>query len=389
MNFLKKGAYQLPAVKRLSDMQENTGIDKDNSNTSHFLADGSMVEEENVYSEKNALEQAIEKEKAELFSVLQEEIEDDEITDIEWDGWHLWITKLGVGCYRSDKVLDDEFVNRMAIRLSNIMKVNFSRMNPVLEANTELLRISIWHESRCGRKSIAIRKIPKRLRFGHEQLIADSYAPPSIISLIENCVTAHMNIVIGGLPHAGKTELLKYLSTYIPASEKAGVYEDNQEIHYRDINPGKKCVEFHVDENFTYADVIKAGLRHNVDWELLSESRGSEVLELLNALSNGGYCLTTMHLNDVTRLPDRMYNMIGENVSERFINNIYRFIDVGIIVECDNKQQRRIKQLAFFTRTERKNMCHLFFDEGELTRKPIPEEMLKRFQRYGIDNPLN
>lgn len=354
----------------------------------NFLDNNSKAEE-NAFSQKNTLEQAIEKEKAQLFSVLSEEIEDETITDIEWDGWNLWITKLGVGCYRSDKVLDDEFVSRMAIRLSNIMKVNFSRMNPVLEANTELLRISIWHESRCGRKSIAIRKIPTYIRFNHDTLIESGYAPEKLINLLENCTRAHMNCVIGGLPHAGKTELLKYLSTYIPAAEKAGVYEDNQEIHYRDINPGKKCVEFHVDDDFTYADVIKAGLRHNVDWELLSEARGPEVLELLNALSNGGYCLTTMHLNDVTRLPDRMYNMIGENVSERFINNIYRFIDVGIIVECDNKQQRRIKQLAFFTRTEKINSCHLFYDEGEFTGKAVPEEMLKKFKRYNIENPLD
>ncbi len=383
MNFFKKATQE-------NILSENRNMLSDMPKVMNVNADIDP-NDENKFTEttKSVLEQAIEKEKTELFSVLQEEIEDENITDIEWDGWNLWITKLGVGCYRSDKILDDEFVNRMAIRLSNIMKVNFSRMNPVLEANTDVLRISIWHESRCGRKSIAIRKIPKQLRFGHAQLIASNYAPASIINLIENCVTAHMNIVIGGLPHAGKTELLKYLSTFIPATEKAGVYEDNQEIHYRDINPCKKCVEVHVDEDFTYSDFIKAGLRHNVDWELLSESRGSEVLELLNALSNGGYCLTTMHLNDVTRLPDRMFNMIGENVSERYINNIYRFIDVGIVVECDNRQQRKIKQLAFFTRTERKNRCHLFYDEGEFTDVPIPEEMLKKFHKYDIENPLD
>lgn len=117
-------------------------------------------------------------------------------------------------------------------------------MHPILEANTESLRISIWHESRCGRKSMAIRKIPQKLRFGHADLVRSDYAPESIITLLENCVTAHLSTVIGGQPHAGKTELLKYLATYIPAEEKVGVYEDNQEIHYRQINPHNKCVEF-------------------------------------------------------------------------------------------------------------------------------------------------
>lgn len=124
------------------------------------------------------------------------------------------------------------------------MKVPFNRAYPILEANTEDLRISIWHESRCTKKSMAIRKIPTRLRFRHQDIVQAGYAPETLINLLENCVTAHCNIVIGGQPHAGKTELLKYLSTFIPANEKVGVYEDNQEIHYRKINPGKNVRSF-------------------------------------------------------------------------------------------------------------------------------------------------
>ena len=67
---------------------------------------------------------------------------------------------------------------------------------------------------------MAIRKIPRKLRFGHGDLVKSDYAPESIITLIENCVTAHLSTVIGGQPHAGKTELLKYLATFIPAEEK-------------------------------------------------------------------------------------------------------------------------------------------------------------------------
>ena len=123
--------------------------------------------------------------------------------------------------------------------------------------------------------------------------------------------------------------LIHIFTTKIPHNEKAGVYEDNQEIHYRKINPNKKCVEFFVDDKITYPDIIKAGLRHNIDWILLSESRGPEVAHLLNSLSTGSYCMTTMHLDDVRDTPDRMYNMLGSsNINERFINSIYKYLSL-------------------------------------------------------------
>lgn len=73
------------------------------------------------------------------------------------------------------------------------MMVSFNRSVPVLEANTEDLRISIWHESRCGKKSIAIRKIPIYIRFNHKSLLDSGYAPETLINLLENCTKAHMN----------------------------------------------------------------------------------------------------------------------------------------------------------------------------------------------------
>lgn len=334
------------------------------------------------------MEQFIRQNREELFGELQEEIRNDNITDIEWDGYNLWITDLQCGSYISHKKLCRQYVDNLSIRLANIMKTSFNRMCPVLEANTEELRISIWHESRCGRKSMAIRKIPRKIRFDHQSLIESKYAPETIINLLENCTRAHMNCVIGGQPRAGKTELLKYISTFIPAEEKVGVYEDNQEIHYRTINPGKKCVEFFVDGRFTYSQVIKAGLRHNVDWMLLSESRGAEVLDLLNSLSTGAYCMTTMHLDRVRGLPDRMYNMLGEgNVTDRFVNSIYKYIDVAVVVECDKYEHRRIREVGFFTRKEGVNSCTVIYENGEFTPQDIPGDIAERFIQYGVENP--
>lgn len=126
--------------------------------------------------EKEQLQELIENNKEDIFSEIKEEISDETVTDIEWDGYNLWITQLGRGCYISMKELSDRYMDNLSIRLANIMGASFNRMHPILEANTESLRISIWHESRCGRKSMAIRKIPQKLRFGHADLVRSDYA---------------------------------------------------------------------------------------------------------------------------------------------------------------------------------------------------------------------
>ncbi len=112
----------------------------------------------------------------------------------------------------------------------------------------------------------------------------------------------------------------------------------------------KKCVEFFVDSKFSYSQVIRAGLRHNIDWMLLSESRGAEVLDLMNSLSTGAYCMTTMHLDSVRSIPDRMYNMLGEsNVTDRFVNSIYKYIDVRCRwLNVINMREDKLRRLLFY-----------------------------------------
>lgn len=356
-----------------------------------------------IDKEKMSLDEIIEAQKKDLFSEIEEYLSNDKITDIEWDGCNLWLTELGKGCYKVDKKLTPQFIANLSIRLSNIMKTNFNTANPVMEAHTEDLRISIFHESRSESKSLTIRKIPTTLRYDHETIIKSGMMPEELLNLLENCVKAHSNIVIGGRPHAGKTELLKYLSGFIPANEKVITLEDNAEIHYRQIHPGRKCVPFLVDEKFDYSSAIKACLRHNADWLLLSEARGPEIVELLNALSTGSFCMTTVHVDGAKDIPDRMYNMLGDSgESPRFINNIYRYMDIGMVVKADKQEHRIVSELGFFERipvkrkdnlgierTEIENVFIPFYNayEGIKDKNNLPKNLKRQFERLGITDP--
>lgn len=71
--------------------------------------------------EKEQLQELIENNKEDIFSEIKDEISDDTVTDIEWDGYNLWITQLGRGCYISMKELSDRYMDNLSIRLANIM----------------------------------------------------------------------------------------------------------------------------------------------------------------------------------------------------------------------------------------------------------------------------
>lgn len=111
----------------------------------------------------------------------------------------------------------------------------------------------------------------------------------------------------------GKTELVKYLTNYIFPRDRVITIEDTMEIHYSSINPNKDCVELKVDDTvFTYTDAIKSCLRLLPQWILLSEARSKEVQYLLESISTGAKCITTIHTDDMRKVPKRVVNMMGD-----------------------------------------------------------------------------
>lgn len=339
--------------------------------------------------------------KDENYGLLLPFVQDINVTDINWNGMHLWIDDLTRGRYMSDVKLSDEFVNSFAIRISNVADRTFNKYNPKLEAETEELRITIIHDSVSHTGTcISIRKTPAVKRIEFEKSINNgSYCSRTVADFISNCIKAKLNVIICGLPGVGKTELLKYLTNYIQPRDRVITIEDTLEIHYSKINVGYDCLEFKVDENtFTYVDAIKESLRLLPQWILLSEARSKEVKYLIESLSTGAKCITTLHTDDVTKVPDRIENMLqSEDVSDSFKDQIYEFLDIAILVDKsiavddDGTEhiERFISQVAVYTHDKDKNICNLIVDDGKLVNEQIQDSVLKKFKLAGINNPFS
>ena len=241
--------------------------------------------------------------------------------------------------------------------------------------------------------SICIRKSPCFVRNTLENLLDQKYCEKEVLHLLLNCVQAKMNLVFGGEPGAGKTECAKFFMQFIRKEERVITIEDSLEIHYANINPGADAVELRVGKGFDYTDAIKASLRQNPSWLMLSEARSVEVTSLLEQWSTGVHGFTTIHLDDVRKLPDRILNMMNNvNDAQRMENRIYRYVNAAVLIRkiesSDGKVRRYIDQLCFFSREEGKNKIYMIVDDGALVSKELPPDIKKRFRETGVEEPF-
>jgi len=313
-------------------------------------------------------------------------IENDDITDINWNGAELWVDSKKMGRIASGFKLTDTYISRLSSKLADMMKVQFNEYHQLLEAETDELRISILHDSVADTgTSISIRKTPSTRQLSKEIMYSTNYCPKQLDDFMECAVKAGCNVVVCGLPGVGKTEYVKQLTDYIAPTERAITIEDNLEIRYREINPGKDCVAIKVSEKFTYEDAIKACLRQFPKWIILSEARSREVANLLESLSTGCNCLTTIHTDDVRKVPDRIKNM-NPNVNT---NDIYSFIDIAVQI-VRNKQLDKwcIEQAAFISRWDEKNKLIVFYENGRFINTDLPADIQRKFDMSNLNNPL-
>lgn len=72
--------------------------------------------------------------------------------------------------------------------------------------------------------------------------------------------------------------------------------------------------------------------------------------------------------------------MTKEEFSERTINDVYSFIQIGVLlrkVAVGNRRIiRRIEQIAFFERRDGENYAHLLVDDGKMAA--FPEDLRER-----------
>lgn len=107
------------------------------------------------------------------------------------------------------------------------------------------------------------------------------------------------NLLISGGTGSGKTTLLNVLANYIPEEDRVLILEDTAELSIG--KPHVISAEAQLDthkSSVSFADLLKAALRHRPDRIIVGEIRGVEARVFLDALNTGHRgSLTTIHAN--------------------------------------------------------------------------------------------
>ena len=124
---------------------------------------------------------------------------------------------------------------------------------------------------------------------------------------------------------------------------------------------------------------------------MLSEARSTEVKSLMECWSTGVRGFTTLHTDDVRKIPDRILNMMESRMdAERMENDVYAYVDVGILIRIRKNQRgenyRYIDQVCFYTRDNYKNYTTMMVADGKLISQELPMEVEKKMKRAGIRN---
>lgn len=197
--------------------------------------------------------------------------------------------------------------------------------------------------------ALSIRKFPSSMMrlsdlVDKEALTADA------AKMLEAAVEARLNIIVSGGTGSGKTTMMNALSAFIPADERIITIEDSAELQLQQehvVRLETRQANIEGKGAITQRDLVKNCLRMRPDRIILGEIRGSEALDMLQAMDTGhDGSITTIHANtprDAVKRVENMVAMTGLGLPVSAVRSqIASAVDVVIQVERMEDGGRRM-----------------------------------------------
>lgn len=312
--------------------------------------------------------------------ILQELVEEEEVTEIMINGTQ------GIFIERKGRLFqwDKNFASKE--KLEDVIQQIVAKCNravneasPIVDARLENgARVNIvLAPVALNGPIVTIRRFPSH-PIGMTDLLAYGSLTQEAAQDLEKWVKAGYNIIISGGTGSGKTTFLNALSQYIPSTDRVITIEDSAELQLQGI-PNLVRLETRDSKGegttaITIRDLIRSSLRMRPDRIIVGEVRGSEAIDMLQALNTGhDGSLSTGHANSATDMLMRLETMVLMGM-ELPLSAVRRQIASGvdIIVQLGRLRDKSRKVLEIVEITG--------YEDGEIVTRP-----LYQFQETGTD----
>ena len=229
---------------------------------------------------------------------------------------------------------------------------------------------------------VSIRKFKKE-KLAIDDLVRFGAFTEEMAAYLQAAVSTRLNIIVSGGTGSGKTTALNALSSFIDDAERILTIEDTAELQLQQTHVGRmesRPPNVEGKGAVTQRDCLKNALRMRPDRIIVGETRGEEVIDMLQAMNTGhDGSMTTIHANSARDGVSRLENMIAMAGMEMPLKAVRSQISsaVNLIVQVSRLQDgsRRMTSITEITGME-----------GDV----ISMQEVFRFQRVGLtpDNKI-
>lgn len=290
------------------------------------------------------------------FGPLESLMADPEVTDILVNGPNrILVERFGKLEETNLSFADEQHLMKFIQRMVGRAGRRIDESSPIVDARLpdgSRFNAVIPPLALCG-PTVSIRRFGNR-RLTIEDVIQRGTLAPAMADFLILAVRGRMNLIVSGGTGAGKTTLLNCISRFIPNSQRVVTIEETAELKLQqtDVIPletrlpnieGKGAV--------TQRDLLRNALRMRPDRIIVGESRGGEVLDMLQAMNTGhDGSMSTVHANNTRETLDRLEIMIAlsgadlpSRIARQYITNA---IDVVVHVSRLHTGERRVSRIS-------------------------------------------
>ncbi|GAK41003.1 CpaF family protein [Paenibacillus urinalis] len=247
-------------------------------------------------------------------------------------------------------------------RLQDIIQTIVSGVNRIVNESSPIVDARLKDGSRVNivlppvalkGPTMTIRKFPDK-PMTMEDLVRIGAISDEAAELLSKLVRSKYNMFISGGTGSGKTTFLNALSQFIPPDERIITIEDSAELQIvtvpnlvsletRNANTEGKGV-------ISIRELIRSSLRMRPNRIIVGEVRGSEALDMLQAMNTGHEgSLSTGHANSIPDMISRLETMVlsGADLPVGVVRQqIASAIDIVIHLSRLRDRSRRVTEIS-------------------------------------------